>query len=145
MSYLEHFGLTEEPFSNAPVSRFYFESPQHQQALVRLTHAVSRMRGLSVLVGVARAPILPVGIVPVSLPSRTPALHVGPKPGHKHVPDERQTAFAVRRKVRFNLVVRGDRIHLIGALISDHLRQARGKSLDEIIVRRPVPSGSHHI
>ena len=51
MSYLEHFGLTEEPFSNAPVSRFYFESPQHQQALVRLTHAVSRMRGLSVLVG----------------------------------------------------------------------------------------------
>jgi general secretion pathway protein A len=51
MSYLEHFGLTEEPFSNAPVNRFYFESPQHQQALVRLTHAVSRMRGLSVLVG----------------------------------------------------------------------------------------------
>jgi len=51
MSYLDHFGLTEEPFSNAPVSRFYFESPQHQQALVRLTHAVSRMRGLSVLVG----------------------------------------------------------------------------------------------
>jgi type II secretory pathway predicted ATPase ExeA len=51
MSYLEHFGLTEEPFSNAPVSRFYFESSQHQQALVRLTHAVSRMRGLSVLVG----------------------------------------------------------------------------------------------
>lgn len=51
MSYLEHFGLSEEPFSNAPVSRFYFESPQHAQALVRLTHAVSRMRGLSVLVG----------------------------------------------------------------------------------------------
>src|SRR5262249_44543791 len=51
MSYLEHFGLTEEPFPNAPVSRFYFESPPHQQALVRLTHAVSRMRGLSVLVG----------------------------------------------------------------------------------------------
>lgn len=51
MSYLEHFGLAEEPFSNAPVSRFYFESPQHAQALVRLTHAVSRMRGLSVLVG----------------------------------------------------------------------------------------------
>ena len=51
MSYLEHFGLTEEPFSNAPVSRFYFESPQHEQALVRLTHAVSRMRGLSVLGG----------------------------------------------------------------------------------------------
>src|ERR1700749_4294456 len=51
MGYLEHFGLTEEPFSNAPASRFYFESPQHQQALVRLTHAGARMRGLSVLVG----------------------------------------------------------------------------------------------
>jgi type II secretory pathway predicted ATPase ExeA len=51
MTYLEHFGLAEEPFSNAPVSRFYFESPQHAQALLRLTHAVSRMRGLSVLVG----------------------------------------------------------------------------------------------
>ncbi len=31
MSYLDHFGLTEEPFSNAPVSRFYFESPQHRR------------------------------------------------------------------------------------------------------------------
>ena len=51
MSYLEHFRLAEEPFSNAPVSRFYFDSPQHGQALVRLMHAVERMRGLSVLVG----------------------------------------------------------------------------------------------
>jgi general secretion pathway protein A len=51
MSYLEHFKLAEEPFSNAPVSRFYFDSPQHGQALVRLMHAVERMRGLSVLVG----------------------------------------------------------------------------------------------
>src|SRR5271155_3016685 len=51
MSYLDHFGLTEEPFSNAPVTRFYFESPQHAQALVRLRHAVSNMKGLAVLVG----------------------------------------------------------------------------------------------
>jgi general secretion pathway protein A len=51
MSYLDHFGLAEEPFSNAPVTRFYFESPQHAQALVRLRHAVSSMKGLSVLVG----------------------------------------------------------------------------------------------
>jgi general secretion pathway protein A len=51
MSYLDHFGLTEEPFSNAPVTRFYFESPQHAQALVRLRHAVSNMKGLCVLVG----------------------------------------------------------------------------------------------
>src|SRR5208282_1609474 len=51
MSYLDHFGLSEEPFSNAPVTRFYFESPQHAQALVRLRHAVSNMKGLCVLVG----------------------------------------------------------------------------------------------
>ena len=41
MTYLDHFELTQEPFSNAPVSRFYFNSPQHSQALIRLMHAVS--------------------------------------------------------------------------------------------------------
>ncbi len=51
MSYLDHFGLTAEPFSNAPVSRFYFNAPQHQQALTRLLYAVSSMKGLAVLVG----------------------------------------------------------------------------------------------
>jgi general secretion pathway protein A len=51
MSYLEHFGLTGEPFSNAPVSRFYFSAPQHQQALARLLYAVNSMKGLAVLVG----------------------------------------------------------------------------------------------
>lgn len=51
MSYLEFFGLSSEPFSNAPVSRFYFNAPQHQQALTRLLHAVSYMKGLAVLVG----------------------------------------------------------------------------------------------
>ena len=51
MSYLDYFELTEEPFSNAPVSRFYYKSPQHPQALIRLMHAVRYMTGLSVLVG----------------------------------------------------------------------------------------------
>lgn len=51
MSYLDYFGLTAEPFSNAPVSRFYFNAPQHQQALTRLLYAVSSMKGLAVLVG----------------------------------------------------------------------------------------------
>ena len=51
MSYLEFFGLSSEPFSNAPVSRFYFNAPQHQQALARLLHAVSYMKGLALLVG----------------------------------------------------------------------------------------------
>jgi general secretion pathway protein A len=51
MSYLDYFGLRHEPFSNAPVSRFYFDSEQHRQALRRLMHVVERMKGLAVLVG----------------------------------------------------------------------------------------------
>ncbi len=51
MTYLEFYELSQEPFSNAPVSRFYYSSAQHAQALVRLTHAVSNMKGLAVLVG----------------------------------------------------------------------------------------------
>jgi general secretion pathway protein A len=51
VSYLEFYDLSQEPFSNAPVSRFYYSSAQHAQALMRLTHAVSGMKGLAVLVG----------------------------------------------------------------------------------------------
>jgi general secretion pathway protein A len=51
VTYLEFYELSQEPFSNAPVSRFYYSSAQHAQALMRLTHAVSGMKGLAVLVG----------------------------------------------------------------------------------------------
>ena len=51
MNYLDFYELGQEPFSNAPVSRFYYGSAQHAQALLRLTHAVSNMKGLAVLVG----------------------------------------------------------------------------------------------
>ena len=51
MNYLQFYDLTQEPFSNAPVSRFYYSSAQHAQALMRLTHAVSNMKGLAILVG----------------------------------------------------------------------------------------------
>ncbi len=51
MTYLEFFELNQEPFSNAPVSRFYYNSVQHAQALTRLMHAVSYMKGLAVLAG----------------------------------------------------------------------------------------------
>jgi type II secretory pathway predicted ATPase ExeA len=51
MTYLDFFELNQEPFSNAPVSRFYYNSAQHSQALTRLMHAVSYMKGLSILVG----------------------------------------------------------------------------------------------
>src|SRR5437016_1634416 len=51
MNYLDYYELAQEPFSNAPVSRFYFNSPQHSQALVRLTLICSQMTGLGILVG----------------------------------------------------------------------------------------------
>ncbi len=51
MSYLEHYGLEREPFSNAPDARFYYNSDQHSQALIRLMYAVDSNKGLAVLVG----------------------------------------------------------------------------------------------
>ena len=51
MTYLDFFELNQEPFSNAPVSRFYYNSAQHSQALVRLMHAVQNMKGLALLIG----------------------------------------------------------------------------------------------
>ncbi|HZI06478.1 MAG TPA: AAA family ATPase, partial [Archangium sp.] len=50
-TYLDYFELTQEAFSNAPVSRFYYNSAQHSQALTRLMHSVSYMKGLSILIG----------------------------------------------------------------------------------------------
>jgi type II secretory pathway predicted ATPase ExeA len=51
LSYEQHFGLTEQPFSNAADSRYYFESPQHQEAMLRIQHSVSTMKGLTVVIG----------------------------------------------------------------------------------------------
>lgn len=51
MNYVEYFELSCEPFSNAPVSRFYYNSTQHSEALTRLRYAVDNMKGLAVLVG----------------------------------------------------------------------------------------------
>ncbi|MDH3999427.1 MAG: AAA family ATPase [Desulfuromonadales bacterium] len=51
MSYLDHYGLQKEPFSNAPDARFYYNSEQHSQALLRLMYAVDSNKGLAVLVG----------------------------------------------------------------------------------------------
>ena len=51
MNYLDFYELAQEPFSNAPVSRFYYGSTQHAQALMRLMHCVSNMKGLALLVG----------------------------------------------------------------------------------------------
>lgn len=51
MNYLEYFGLSQEPFTNAPVSKFYYNSPLHTEAISRLSYAVESMKGLALLVG----------------------------------------------------------------------------------------------
>ena len=51
MDYLDFYDLNQEPFSNAPVSRFYYDSAQHSQALVRLMYALNAMKGLAILIG----------------------------------------------------------------------------------------------
>jgi general secretion pathway protein A len=51
MSYEHFYGLKEPAFSNTPDSRFYFESSQHSEALVRMLHAVDTMKGLTVVLG----------------------------------------------------------------------------------------------
>ncbi len=55
MSYEQHFGLNEQPFSNAADGRFFFESEQHQEALLRIEHSISTMKGLAVAIGGAGA------------------------------------------------------------------------------------------
>ncbi|HEY5648234.1 MAG TPA: AAA family ATPase [Nitrospiria bacterium] len=51
MSYLEFYGLKTEPFSNTIDSRFYFNSSQHSEALIRLKYAAENRKGLALLVG----------------------------------------------------------------------------------------------
>lgn len=51
MEYLEYFKLSAEPFSNAPMSRFYYGSDQHAEALRRLQYVASSMKGLAICVG----------------------------------------------------------------------------------------------
>jgi len=51
VSYEDFFRLREQPFSNAPDARYYFNSSQHSQALLRLKHAARTNVGLAVLVG----------------------------------------------------------------------------------------------
>lgn len=55
MSYEQHFGLSSQPFSNAADSKFFYESDQHQEAMLRVEHSVSTMKGLAVVIGGAGA------------------------------------------------------------------------------------------
>lgn len=51
MDPLVFYGLDQEPFSNAPVNRFYYESEQTKNVLFRLEHIVQKMKGLAVVMG----------------------------------------------------------------------------------------------
>lgn len=51
MDYLEYYGLREHPFSNVVDSRFYYNSHQHSDALIKLKYAVDTRKGLAVVIG----------------------------------------------------------------------------------------------
>lgn len=51
MDYLSYYGLKEQPFTNSINNRFYYNSIQHGEALLRLKYAVNTMKGLAVLLG----------------------------------------------------------------------------------------------
>ena len=50
--YLQYWGLSALPFENTPNPRFLYQSPQHQEALARLTYVVEGRKGAGVLTGV---------------------------------------------------------------------------------------------
>ena len=51
MDYKKFYGLEDQPFSNAPDNRFYYDSPQHSKAILKLSHAAEMMKGLAVVLG----------------------------------------------------------------------------------------------
>jgi len=51
MDYLEFCNLKEHPFSNAVDNKFYFNSAQHAEAIVRIKYAIDTMKGLAVVIG----------------------------------------------------------------------------------------------
>lgn len=51
MDYLGYYGLKEHPFSNVVDNRFYYNSPQHAEALMKLKYAINTKKGLAVVIG----------------------------------------------------------------------------------------------
>ncbi len=49
--YTSYWGLSAPPFENVPSQELFYESPQHEEALVRLVYAVEHKKGLAVLTG----------------------------------------------------------------------------------------------
>ncbi|OPX18523.1 hypothetical protein BXT86_00755 [candidate division WOR-3 bacterium 4484_100] len=51
MGYESFYELKEHPFSFAASEKFYYNSPQHSKALIKLSHAVETEKGLALLIG----------------------------------------------------------------------------------------------
>jgi len=51
MSYEQFFGLTGQPFSNSPDSKYYYDSEQHSEAMAKIMNAAETMKGLVVMTG----------------------------------------------------------------------------------------------
>jgi type II secretory pathway predicted ATPase ExeA len=51
MGYESFYNLRAHPFSFAADEKFYYDSPQHSKALLKLSHAVETEKGLALLVG----------------------------------------------------------------------------------------------
>ncbi|MFN3395558.1 MAG: ExeA family protein [Thermodesulfovibrionales bacterium] len=51
MDYLQYYRLREHPFSNVVDNKFYFDGPQHRDALLKLKYAIDTKKGLAVVIG----------------------------------------------------------------------------------------------
>lgn len=49
--YETYWGLKEPPFDNSPNPKFFYLSPEHEEALVRLMYAVQQRKGCAMLTG----------------------------------------------------------------------------------------------
>ncbi|MCS7151454.1 MAG: AAA family ATPase, partial [Endomicrobia bacterium] len=50
--YEQYWGLTEKPFENTPDPKFFYNSPQHEEALARMIYTVRESKGAGLLTGV---------------------------------------------------------------------------------------------
>src|SRR5262245_12298038 len=49
--YEAYWGLSEPPFDNSPNPKFFYQSPEHEEALVRMQYAVRQRKGCAMLTG----------------------------------------------------------------------------------------------
>jgi general secretion pathway protein A len=49
--YEPYWGLSEPPFDNSPNPKFFYLSPEHEEALIRMVYAVKQRKGAAMLTG----------------------------------------------------------------------------------------------